>query len=186
VEGKYDRQPSRSVRSQRRVGTCRTIDARYHAGPVATDSRTKGDFQARAIGDLVEMIGFTHYLALACVGLLFALIATTTIMAVQDRIREHALLQTLGFSGPLLFGMVLTESLLVSLAGGLLGVALGSFLLNWAGLAIGTEGVLIALTSSWAVAATGLAITVLVGIGAGLVPAWQASRAEIVTSLRQV
>jgi hypothetical protein len=33
---------------------------------------------------------------------------------------------------------------------------------------------------------TGLAVTSVVGVLAGLVPAWQASRAEIVASLRHV
>lgn len=163
----------------------RKIDQKYRNGPVATDTRTKGVFQARAMGDLVELIGFTRYLGLACVGLIFALVATTTVMAVQDRIREHALLQTLGFSGPLVFRLVLAESLLVSVAGGLIGVGLGIVAVRFAP-AVGTEGVVIAFTPTWALAAMGLLVTTLVGVLAGAVPAWQAARAEIVTSLRQV
>lgn len=77
----------------------RAIDEQYRGGPVATDTRPKGAFQANAVGDLAELIGFANYLGYACVGLVLALVATTTVMAVQDRIREHAVLQTLGFSG---------------------------------------------------------------------------------------
>lgn len=164
----------------------RAIDAKYRNGPIATDTRTKGVFQARAIGDLIEMINFTRYLALACVVLIFALVAATTVMAVQDRVREHALLQTLGFSSPLIFRLVLLESLLVSLAGGVLGVGLGTILLQWSGLAIGTEGVMIAFMPAWSSALVGLGITLAVGAAAGLVPAWHAARAEIVRSLRQI
>src|SRR5260370_15881598 len=54
-----------------------------------------------------SLIGFANYLGYACIGLVLALVATTTVMAVQDRIREHALLQTLGFSGPRIFSLVL-------------------------------------------------------------------------------
>ena len=166
--------------------TCRAIDAAFRGRPVATDTRPKGVFQTKAVGDLVELIGFAHYLGYACVGLVLALVATTTVMAVQDRVREHAVLQTIGFSGPLLFRLVLVESLLVSLAGGFIGVGAALGVLAWSGLAIGAEGVTIAFSPSPALALVGLAVTAAVGVLAGLVPAWQAARAEIVTSLRHV
>ncbi len=165
---------------------CRAIDAANRGDRVATDTRPKGVFQARAVGDLAELIGFAHYLGFACVGMVLALLATTTVMAVQDRVREHALLQTLGFSGRRIFGLVLTESLLVSLAGGLLGVGAALATLAWSGLAVGAEGVTIAFMPSAGLALTGLAVTAAVGALAGLVPAWQAARAEIVASLRYV
>ncbi|MFO0966734.1 MAG: ABC transporter permease [Gemmataceae bacterium] len=164
----------------------RAIDRKYRNGPVATDTRTKGVFQARAVADLIEIISFTRYLGLACLGLIFALVATTTVMAVQDRIREHALLQTLGFSSPRLFGIVLCESLIVSLVGGCLGVLLGILTLFWTAPSIGTEGVMIAFAPSWSLALMGLMMTVAVAILAGLAPALQAARADIVASLRQV
>src|SRR5207249_5075242 len=100
----------------------RAIDAQFRGGPVQTDTRPRGVFQARAVGDLGELIGFAHYLGYACVGLVLALLATTTVMAVQDRVREHAVLQTLGFSGPRIFGLVLAEGIIISVAAGLLGV----------------------------------------------------------------
>ncbi len=165
---------------------CRAVDAAFRDDRAATDTRPKGVFQAKAVGDLAELIGFAHYLGFACVGLVLALVATTTVMAVQDRVREHAVLQTLGFSGPLLFRLVLIESLLVSLAGGLVGVGAALAVLAGSGLAIGTEGVTVAFTASPGLAAVGMSVTAAVGLLAGLVPAWQAARAEIVASLRHV
>jgi putative ABC transport system permease protein len=163
---------------------CRAIDALFHNDRVATDTRPRGVFQARAVGDLGELIGFAHYLGYACVGLVLALLATTTVMAVQDRVREHALLQTLGFSGPRIFGLVLAEGLIVSLVAGLLGVGAALGVLSWSKLAVGTEGVTIAFAPSMSLALAGMAVTALVGVVAGLLPAWRASRADIVASLR--
>ena len=162
----------------------RAIDQGFRSGAVPTDTRPKGVFQARAAGDLAELIGMAHYLGYACVGLVLALVATTTVMAVQDRIREHAVLQTLGFTWGRIFGLVLTESVIVSLIGGFLGIGMAMGLLAWFGLAVGTEGVTIAISPSPGLALTGLLVTAVVGLLAGLVPAWQAARAEIVTSLR--
>lgn len=166
--------------------TSKAIDESFRSGPIATDTRPKGVFQARALGDLAELIGAAHYLGYACVALVLALVATTTLMAVQDRVREHAVLQTLGFPWTRVFGLVVAESALVSILGGLVGIGLASATLAWQGLAIGSEGVTIAFAASPQLALVGLATTVAVGVLAGLAPAWQASRAEIVSSLRAV
>jgi putative ABC transport system permease protein len=168
------------------VATAREIDALYRGGPVLTDTRPKGVFEANAVGDLVELIGFARYLGFACVGLVLALVATTTIMAVQDRVREHAVLQTLGFSPGRVFGLVMAECLVVSAAGGVVGVGVAEGFLAWSRLAVGTEGVTIAFAPSATLAGAGLVVAVAVGVLAGLVPAWRAARAEIVGSLRQV
>lgn len=162
----------------------RAIDDRYRGGPIQTDTRTKGVFEARAVGDLAEMIHFTNYLGYACVILVLCLVATTTVMAVQDRVREHALLQTLGFSGTRIFGLVMSESLLVTFAGGILGIGAALIVLAWSHLAVGTQGVTIAFMPSIGLALTGVIVTVFIGVFGGVVPAWQASRADIVSSLR--
>lgn len=100
---------------------CQTIDERYRDGPVETDTRPKGVFQAKSLGDLTQLIGMAHYLGLACVGLVLALVATTTVMSVQDRIKEHAVLQTIGYSGARVFQLVMVESVILSMIGGFWG-----------------------------------------------------------------
>lgn len=163
----------------------RAIDAEFHAGPVATTTRTKGMFQADTLSDLAELIGFIHWLGYACVALVLSLVATTTVMSVQDRIKEHAVLQTLGFRPLRVFRLVLTESTLLSTIGGGLGVIAGLSFLAWSGMSIAAEGVTIAFRPSWDIALQGLIASVAVGILAGLAPGWQAARTEIVSALRQ-
>jgi putative ABC transport system permease protein len=163
---------------------CQRIDELYRSGPIATNTRTKGVFQAKAVGDLVELIGFTRYLGLASVAMVLGLVATTTVMGVQDRLREHAVLQTIGFNGWHLFAFIIGESLIVSLLGGTIGTGTALVLLQTSRLALGTEGILIAFLPSVSLAVMGLATSVLVGLLAGIAPAWQAARAEIVPALR--
>lgn len=160
------------------------IDDLYRGGPVPTDTRTRGVFQAKAVGDLVELVGFTQLLGFACVGLVLALVSTTTIMGVQDRIQEHAILQTIGCTGHGIFRLVLAESSLVSLIGGLVGVAAALVTLQATQLSLGTEGILISFLPSARLAVTGAFVSVFVGVLAGLIPAWQAGRADIVAALR--
>lgn len=162
------------------------IDDLYRAGPVETNTRSKGVFQAKSLGDLSQLIEMAHYLGLACVGLVLALVATTTLMSVEDRIQEHAVLRTLGFSGSKVFGVVLAESTLLSLAGGILGVGIALITLKLSSLSVGAEAVTVAFIPSFRLAGTGLLLALITGMGAGVVPAWYASRTEIVPALRSV
>jgi len=162
----------------------RSIDEALKAGPVATTTRRKGAFQIGTLSDLVDLIGFAHWLGYACVALVLSLVATTTVMSVQDRIREHAVLQTLGLRPARIFRIVIAESLLMCMIGGLLGTLFAMVMLAWNGLAVGAEGVTIAFRPSWQLGAAGLAVSVAVGVIAGLAPAWQAARAPIVHSLQ--
>lgn len=164
----------------------RTIDEKFKGREIQSDTRPKGVFQSRAVADLAELIGLTRWLGIACVILVLALVATTTLMAVQDRVREHAVLQTLGFSWPRIFSLVLTESIIVSTVGGLVGIGLALAVISWKGLAVGSEGVTIAFTASPTLALSGFFATMLVGLAAGAFPAWRAARAEIVASLRSI
>jgi putative ABC transport system permease protein len=47
----------------------RAIDEALRAGPVATTTRRKGAFQTSTLSDLVDLIGFAHWLGYACVAL---------------------------------------------------------------------------------------------------------------------
>ena len=165
---------------------CQQIDRRYKAGPVETDTRPKGVFQAKSLGDLTQLIGMAHYLGLACVGLVLALVATTTVMSVQDRIKEHAVLQTLGYSGPRVFLLVMAESVILALLGGIIGVAAALLVLQFSSLSVGAEAVTIAFTPSFNLAVMGIGVSLATGVLAGVFPAWQAARTEIVSGLRQV
>jgi putative ABC transport system permease protein len=160
------------------------VDDLFRGGPTATDTRPKGAFQAKSLGDLQELIGVSHYLGYACTGLVLALVATTTVMSVQDRMKEYAVLQTLGFTGRRVLRLVLGESMLLSLTGGSLGIAVAMLTLDLSHLSIGAEAVTIAFQPSWALATRGLAVSIAIGVFAGIGPGWHAAHVEIVRELR--
>jgi len=162
------------------------IDEALKAGPVATTTRRKGAFQTSTLSDLVDLISFAHWLGYACVGLVLALVATTTLMSVQDRIKEHAVLQTLGVRPARVFRIVVMESILLCFTGGVLGTVVALGMLGWGGMAVGAEGVTIAFCPSFQLASTGFLISMFIGVLAGLIPALQAARSSIVNSLNHV
>lgn len=161
-----------------------TIDSTLRSGPVATTTRRKGAFQASTLADLVDLISFAHWLGYASVALVLSLLATTTIMATQDRIKEHAVLQVLGVRPRKVAGFVLFETLFMCLVGGLLGATVALSALAWGGFAIGAEGATIAFEPSWVLGATALIVSLAIGLCAGIVPAYKVATADLVTSLR--
>lgn len=162
------------------------IDDLFRSDEVQTVTRSHKAFISSATGDLLGLVRFTRWLGLLCVLVVLALTANTVSLMVQDRVKEHAVLQTLGFTGAHLFFLVIAESLLLSLAGGLLGTGLAAAALRFGHLGLGAEGVQIAFVLSPAVVAVGLAASVATGVLAGLLPAFQAATAPIVESLRRV
>lgn len=161
------------------------IDATLRAGSVATKTRRKGAFQASTLSDLVDLIGFAHWLGYACVGLVLSLVATTTVMSVQDRLQEYAVLQTIGVRPMRALRLVLAESTILCLLGGVAGTLLALAALALGGFAIGAEGATIAFRPSLGLAFTGTLVSLLVGVAAGIAPAVQVANMPIVSALRQ-
>ncbi len=166
-------------------GVAKQIDQALRTGLVPTATRRKGAFQTATISDLVDLIGYAHWLGLACVGLVLSLVATTTVMSVQDRVQEHAVLQTLGVRPGRVMRLILAESSLLCGWGGVAGVGLAWLILSWGNFSVGAEGVAITLRPSLPIIAAGLAVSLILGAVAGFIPAYQASRVNLVRALRQ-
>ncbi|HEY4672948.1 MAG TPA: FtsX-like permease family protein, partial [Nitrososphaerales archaeon] len=115
--------------------------------------------------------------------------ANTMALSARERIREIALLRTLGFSQVTILMLTLGESLILALFGGILG--LGLFVVGFKPLKaslINTplSGFATAMTLFPEVLLLGLVITLFVGIFSGLVPAIQASQRPITEGLRHI
>ena len=107
----------------------------------------------------------------------------TMAQAIRERINELAVLKTLGFSEGRILWMVLLESVLIALVGGGLGLALSYGFITATG--DPTHGLLPAFYFPTPALMAGIVLVVALGIGAGFLPALQASRLRIVDALRR-
>jgi putative ABC transport system permease protein len=162
----------------------RAIDELFRTAEAPTDTRSKILFLESATRDLREILGFARLLGLSCALVVLALVANTVFMSVQERVREFGVLRTLGFKERAVAGIVIGESLLLSLCGAALGLFGTWLVVRFAALSIGAEGVSVEFQTDWSLALRGLTVSMATGVLAGMVPAWTSSRATIVAALR--
>ena len=167
-------------------GVADAIDAEFKRDQEPTDTRPEKAFVARAAQDLVQIVGFTKYLGWAALAAVLALVSNAIVLSVQDRVKEHAILQTLGYRSGLIARLVVAEGVLLGVLGGLLGSAAAFAVLHFKSISMSVEGTSMNISADPKVLAIGLGISAAVGVLAGLAPGLQASRREIAASFRAV
>lgn len=160
------------------------IDQTFSSAQEPTATFSEKAFIGRVADDIIELVGFARWLGLGCLAAVLALVANSIVLGVQSRVSEHAVLQTLGFSGRLVALLIVAEGVLLSLIGGGLG-ALGAVLVaRFGSFALSVEGTSIPIVANAALLIWGIFLCGIIGVLAGLVPAWQASRKEIAACFR--
>ena len=112
---------------------------------------------------------------------LLLLTGNTMAQAVRERTSELAVLKTIGFTSTSVLGMVLAESVLLVLIGGVLGLGLAAVLGPIVGAASG--GVVNLPSIGWQSWALGLGLMIAIGLLVGALPAIRAMRLNIVDAL---
>jgi putative ABC transport system permease protein len=158
------------------------IDQRFANSPWETRTDTEKNFAlsfARQIGNIrliIVAIGTVVFLTLLLVA------GNTMAMAVRERTTELGVLKTVGFSDGSILTLVLAESVSLAVVGGLVGLALAKLV------TLGgdpTGGMLPVFYLAPPKMLLGLGLAVVVGLGAGIVPALIAMRLRVVDALRR-
>lgn len=135
---------------------------------------------ADQIGDIGEIIAWI----LAAVFFTLLVVAGNTMaQSVRERTNELAVLKTVGFTNRAVLGLVLAESCLIALVGGVLGLGLGALAIEAGD---PTGGFLPVFYFPGRDVALGALYVLALGFAAGLVPALQAMRLRIADALRRV
>jgi len=133
---------------------------------------------AAQLGNIALIVALVVGAAFATI---LMIVGNTMVMAVRERTREIGVLKTLGFGGGRILRLVLGESVLLALLGGIPGIALAALFAATMETRVGNFIPGFAVTPAIALAAVVLMLAL--GIATGLIPAINAMRLRIATAL---
>ncbi len=160
------------------------IDAVFATAQEPTATFTEKAFIGRVADDIIELVGFARWLGLGCLAAVLALVANAIVLSVQSRIAEHAVLQTLGYSSRLVALLIIAEGIILATTGGLIGAAAALLVAHTSSLALSVEGTSIPIVATGTLLVTGMLVCSIIGVLAGLIPAYQASTRDIAACFR--
>jgi putative ABC transport system permease protein len=162
------------------------VDALLGGSSTPTKTTPERSFMAAAISGVTGIVAFSRWLGYVALGIILLGVGNSLSMSVRDRTREIAILKTIGFRRRQLLPLIVAEAALTALAGGVIGSLLGWLAVNRSGFYLAVEGFTLAPHVSAQLVTQGIGLAALIGVLAGVMPAFFASRLRIVTALKEV
>ena len=157
------------------------IDDMFANSAAQTNTATEAAFSQAFINQIGNIGLILIYVIGAAFGIILLIVGTSLVLAISERTKEFAVMKTLGFPGQRIFRMVLVESVLLSLVGGLVGVGLAALVLQV--MAPQLASVMPGLVVTPGIFGVALALMIGFGVVTGIAPAMNAHRVRIVDAL---
>ena len=160
------------------------VDALFNNSPAETKTETEKAFTQGFISMSSAIITAMEFVSYIIIGIILMVLANTMVMTARERIREYAVLKTLGFSAYHIVGLIAGESLVISILGGTVGLLLASPVVSGVSLELSSMFPVFEIQTQTLINAGMFAL--FVGITAALFPIYRALNTKIVDGLRQV
>jgi putative ABC transport system permease protein len=160
------------------------IDQRFENSDHPTLSQSHQAFAQQFAKFAGNLQGYVQNIGLAVVFALTIVSGNAMAMSIRERTREIAMLKAIGFTRMLVLQMVLGESVLISLAGGTLGVLAGRLVWS-AAHHVWPQYVPLDWIAP-VILAQGVALSAVIGFISGIVPAVRGSAVSVITGLRKI
>lgn len=157
------------------------IDTMFANSPYETATSTEKAFNkafAAQLGNIALIVGLVVGAAFVTI---LMIVGNTMVMAVRERTREIGVLKTLGFSDGRILRLVLGESILLALLGGIPGMAIAALMI-WS-IRSALMQFIPTLSLQPEIVAAALALMLALGVLTGLIPALSAMRLKIADAL---
>ncbi|MGH8927101.1 MAG: FtsX-like permease family protein, partial [Acidimicrobiia bacterium] len=148
---------------------------------VGVDVLDQTEFREQARSQIDQLVRLVFGLLGVAVVIAVFGITNTLSLSVLERTREIGLLRAVGMSRRQLRRSISWESVLIALLGAILGMALGLFF-AWA-VVTALEDDVLRLSVPWGQVAMAVATAAAAGVIASLIPAWRASRKDILEAI---
>jgi putative ABC transport system permease protein len=174
---------ARVLRPELAAGVARALDQRFENYSVPTETRTEKAHMTSVVATFAEVLGALQAIGMITLLVTLLVVANSLAMSVRERTVEIGTLRALGFGRGHVVGLVIGESVVVSVLGGLAGT-LAAYALFASGLIQLPGETGIKLVTDFSVLVRAVVLSVPLGAVAGLQPAWNAVRIPITDALR--
>lgn len=162
------------------------IDAMFRNSPLQTKTESEKAFQLSFVATLGNVKAFILGICGAVVFAILLVSANTMAMSVRSRTREVAVLKTLGFTRGKVLSLFVSEAVALAAAGGALGILAAAGFIRWLTHSSIALGVPMDMKVTMPTVFISLLVAATVGFLSGYVPAYNASRMNIVDGLRHI
>ncbi|MBM4275009.1 MAG: ABC transporter permease [Deltaproteobacteria bacterium] len=160
------------------------IDAVFKNSLAETLTETEKAFNLGFVAMTEAILLAIQAVSWLVIGVILMVLANTMAMGARERMKEYAVMKAMGFRPRFLSGVILGESMVLAVLGGLLGLALTipaiwafpTAVLQYFGIFQVTLETL----------ALGLGVSLTVGLLAAVLPAWRAARVGIAEAMTKV
>jgi len=165
---------------QRNEAVIRAIDDMFANSPAETETVPEEVFNKAFIEQIGNINLILTSVVFAAFFVILVIVGNSMILAIRERTAEIGVMKTIGFTSSRIFRMVLAESLMLAILGGVLGVLASGLVIagvNSAPIQLPT------LVLDGAVWGEALLYMIALGLVTGIVPATNALRLNIITAL---
>ena len=160
------------------------IDAVFKNSLAETLTETEKAFQLSFVSMTEAILTAIEVVSFVVIIIILAVMANTMAMTARERGAEYATLKAMGFGARFLCLLIVGESLMISLVGGIIGVLLTYPLAEIVAQQLGTLIPVFNVADKTAFTAFGAMLGV--GLAAAAIPAWRASATTIAQGLRTI
>ena len=164
----------------------REVDDMFRNSPLQTKTESEKAFQLGFVASLGNVKAFILGICGAVVFAIMLVSANTMAMSVRTRTREVAVLKTLGFTRRRVLSIFVSEAVALAVAGGVLGILTAVPVIYFLTRGFIALGVPLAMKINAQTAGLSLLAALTLGLVSGYLPAYNASRINIVEGLRHI
>jgi putative ABC transport system permease protein len=165
------------------------LDKRFDEGETPTLSQDERSFNASFLAMFSAVLNAINVISAVIMIIMMLLLGNTIAMGVRERTNEYGVLRAIGFSPGHVALWVVGESMAMGVLGGLVGIGLAWPFINF-GIGAYVEENMGQFFPYFRLeppnAALGMALAAILGAAAAAIPAWRASRLNVVDAVRRV
>ncbi len=163
----------------------KAIDDYFANSDNETHTETEKAFRLSFVSGSAAILGALQAVSVVILVIMALILGNTLAMGLRERTAEMGAMRAIGFLPKHIAWLTLSEGALLGFLGGIAGIIAANPLLNAFGKVVEGFGFLVGLRFRWDTGLLTVSATFAIGALASAIPAWSASKMEVVAALRR-